>query len=389
MLDTVIRGGTVVTPWGIGNYNIGIKGERIVAVGTPGDFVTDVGRTIDATGKIVIPGGVEPHAHSSFLSRGKAADVDIISEAAVWGGTTTVCDFALRRGDMDIFQSIEEKQGQWQEQSYSDYALHCLLMGTPPPKVISQIGEVIKAGFPSMKLFTTNIRPAVVPKKYGVDMGRVAHMMEQVAANGGILMVHAEDDEIVMYNHERLQAENRIGFQYLPLVHSKMSEDVSFRRVIRVAQWTNCAVYMVHVSAKEGVGAIEEARAQGLPVYGETLHNYASFTAEDYSRPHGEIYQTFPSLKYDEDRTALWNGLLTGSISCMSTDETCTSFEMKTSGKTIWDVVGGHLGTETRVGITYTEGVVLRTWVEGFKVLSATATPPGSIITLSSIEQCR
>jgi dihydropyrimidinase len=142
--------------------------------------------------------------------------------------------------------------------------------------------------------------------------------------------------------------------------HTNMSEDISFRRVIRAAEWTGAAVYFVHVSAKEGVQAIREARGKGLPVYGETLHNYVSFTADDYQKPNGMKYHTYPSLKSEEDRQALWNGLLKGDIHTMATDEYCTSYALKTAGKTIEDVTGGHNGAETRVGITYTEGVVER-----------------------------
>ena len=95
----------------------------------------------------------------------------------------------------------------------------------------------------------------------------------------------------------------------------------------------------------------------GLPIYSETLHNYASFTAEDYKQPDGMKYHTYPSLKSEEDRLALWDGLIKGGINSMATDEYCTDFAMKIGGRTIHDVVGGHNGAEARVGITYSEGV--------------------------------
>ena len=130
-----------------------------------------------------------------------------------------------------------------------------------------------------------------------------------------------------------------------------MSEDMAFRRVLRLSEWTGAAVYIVHVSAKEGLNAIQEARGRGLPVYGETLHNYVSFNVDDYKR--GPQYHTYPSLKSEADRLALWNGLLNGGISCMATDGSCTDFAMKVAGRTIHDVNGGHHGIETRMGVTY------------------------------------
>ena len=190
-----------------------------------------------------------------------------------------------------------------------------------------------------------------------MGMGHLSGLMEQVAANGGLMFVHSEDDDIVQYMYNKLTEEERTEWFNIHEIHNNMSEDVSYRRVLRVAEWTGAAVYFVHVSAKEGVNAIREARGRGLPIYGETLHNYASFTSEDYKKPDGMKYHTYPSLKSEEDRLALWDGLIKGGINSMATDEYCTDFAMKIAGRTIHDVTGGHNGAETRVGITYSEGV--------------------------------
>jgi dihydropyrimidinase len=141
------------------------------------------------------------------------------------------------------------------------------------------------------------------------------------------------------------------------LVHNKLSEALSFRRTIHLAEATGAAIYFVHTSAQEGVDAVREARAKGQPVYAETLHHYACFTAEDYKRPRGFCYHTYPSLKYPEDQAALWEGLLRDGVSTTATDEFPTSLALKLRGKTIEDVTGGNLGAEARMGIVYTEGV--------------------------------
>ena len=223
--------------------------------------------------------------------------------------------------------------------------------------------EAIESGFPTFKIFTTNIRPVSrIPENERrlVGMGHLSGLMEQVAANSGLMFIHSEDDDIVQYMYNKLTEEERTEWYNIHEVHNNMSEDVSFRRVLRVAEWTGAAVYFVHVSAKEGVNAIREARGRGLPIYGETLHNYVSFTAEDYKQPDGMKYHTYPSLKSEEDRQALWDGLIKGGVSSMATDEYCTDFAMKLAGRTIQDVTGGHNGAETRVGITFGEGVVKR-----------------------------
>ena len=362
MLDSVIRGGQVVTPAGVGSWDIGIRGEKIVAIAEQGTLTDNVGRIIDAKGKIVVPGGIEPHAHVAAPIMGYAgmetAPPDQVSRAALFGGTTTIADFAIQFPGRDIFAAIEERNGRWQGQSYADYTYHCMLLGDISPEVMTQIPQVIDAGFPTFKIFTTNIRPNVTDRM--ARLGHVAAVMEEVTANNGLMVVHAEDDDIVQFLYRRLKEQGTYDWTNMHRAHTHMSEDISFRRIIRAAEWTGAAVYFVHVSAKEGVQAIREARGKGLPIYGETLHNYVSFTADDYQKPHGMKYHTYPSLKSEEDRQALWHGLLHGDLHTMATDEYCTTFELKVEGKNIDDVTGGHNGIETRLGITFTEGVSKR-----------------------------
>jgi dihydropyrimidinase len=368
MIDLIIKGGQVVSPWGVGPWDVAVQGEKIVAVAEPGTLTGDVGRTIDATGKIVVPGGIEPHAHVASPVPGRpgaqTAPPEPVSRAALFGGTTTLTDFAIQQRGIDIFQAIAERTSRWRGRSYCDYSHHCMLLGDIPSSVIAQAREAIEAGFPTFKVFTTNIRPTdrirEDEQRRLVGMGHLADLMGQVAAHSGLMFVHAEDDDIVQYMYKKLTEEERTQWYYIHEVHNNRSEDLSFRRVLRVAEWAGAAVYFVHVSAREGLNAVREARSRGLPIYGETLHNYVSFTAEDYKKPDGPKYHTYPSLKSEEDRVALWDGLLKGGISSMATDGSCTDFAMKVAGRTIHDVSGGHHGIETRMGITYSEGVARR-----------------------------
>ena len=364
MVDLIIRGGQVVTPWGVGGWDVAVEGEKIVAVAEQGALPGDVGRVIDATGKVVVPGGIEPHAHVGAPIAGRpgaeTAPPERVSRAALYGGTTTLTDFAIQQRGIDIFQAIDERNSRWRGNSYCDYSHHIMMLGEIPSNIMAQMREAIESGFPTFKIFTTNIRPIDrIPEndRRLVGMGHLSGLMEQVAANGGLMFVHSEDDDIVQYMYNKLTEEERTEWFNIHEIHNNMSEDVSYRRVLRVAEWTGAAVYFVHVSAKEGVNAIREARGRGLPIYGETLHNYASFTSEDYKKPDGMKYHTYPSLKSEEDRLALWDGLIKGGINSMATDEYCTDFAMKIAGRTIHDVTGGHNGAETRVGITYSEGV--------------------------------
>jgi len=367
MIDLVIRGGQVVTPWGVGPWDVAIEGEKIVAVAESGNLPTDVGRVIDATGKVVVPGGIEPHAHVSSPVPGRPGAVtsppEPVSRAALFGGTTTLTDFAIQQGSVDIPGAIAERTFEWKGHSYCDYSHHIMMLGEIPPNVIAQVPEAIQSGHATFKIFTTNIRPTELiadGQHRLVGMGHLLGMMEQTASNGGLMFVHAEDDDIVQYMYKKLTREKRTESYNIHEVHNNEVEDMAFRRVIRMAEITGSALYFVHISAKEGLNAVREARSRDLPVYGETLHNYVSFNAEVYKKPDGPIYHTYPSLKSEEDRVALWDGLLNGGISSMATDGSCTDFAMKTSGRTIHDVSGGHHGIETRMGITYGEAVFNR-----------------------------
>ena len=365
MLDLIVRGGQVVTPWGVSDWDVAIQGEKIVAVAAPGALTEEAGRVIDATGKIVVPGGIEPHAHISAPIMGhgdlKTAPPEQVSRAALFGGTTTLLDFAIQYPGIDIGQAIQERTSVWQGNSYADYSHHLMLLGEIPVHILEQLHEAVEDGFPSIKIFTTNIRP---PSMGGeprmVRMGHLHDLMEQVQRLGAMLLVHSEDDDMVQHMYRKLAQEERTEWWNMHLVHSNESEDVSFRRVLRVAEWTGAPVYFVHVSARQGLAAIQEARAKGLPVYGETLHNYCCFNADNYREENGMRYHTYPSLKSEEDRLALWDGIVRGGLNTMATDEYCTSWEIKIAGRTVSDVTGGHNGAETRVGITYSEGVSRR-----------------------------
>ncbi|MCH7606002.1 MAG: amidohydrolase family protein [Chloroflexi bacterium] len=365
MLDLIIRGGQVVTPWGVGDWDVAVQGEKIVAVAAPGTLTDDIGRVIDATGKVVIPGGIEPHAHISAPIMGHGdlttAPPDQVSRAALFGGTTTLMDFAIQYPGIDINQAVQERTAVWQGNSYADYAHHLMMLGAIPANIIGQLKEFVTDGFASVKIFTTNIRP---PTSSGeprmVGTGHLHDLMEQIQRIGAMLLVHSEDDDMVQHMYRKLTEEERTEWWNMPLVHSNESEDVSFRRVLRVAEWTGSPVYFVHVSARQGVEAIAEARAKGMPVYGETLHNYCCFSEDNYREENGMKYHTYPSLKSEQDRLALWDGIVNGGLNTMATDEYCTSWEVKIEGRTISDVTGGHNGAETRVGITYSEGVSKR-----------------------------
>jgi dihydropyrimidinase len=365
MLDIIIRGGDVVTPEGVATADVGIKGETIAAVAAPGVLDTEARRVIDASGRIVMPGGVDPHVHMqhpfatpegpTYYTRGP----DHVGMAALYGGTTTLIDFAYVDSAGSVQGGIEARDAQFKGKAACDWAYHLMLQSEPPEGVVQGLGEAIQAGYPTIKIFTTNIVPH--RKDRMVDLGDMWEVFKVLAKHGGLGVIHAEDNDLVMHMYAKLIREGRTGFENMAEVHSQLSEDISFRRVIRLAESVpGCALYMMHVSAETGVAAIREARAKGLPIYGESLHQYMLYTAEDYRRPNGQIYHTYPSLKTKADQQALWAGTLDGAINCVATDDLCCTLREKTLGRRIDDTTGGNSGIEPRLAVMYTEMVTRR-----------------------------
>ena len=369
MLDCVIKGGQVVTPQAVGEMDVGIRGEKIVAVGWSGTLSEQATQVIDASGKIVIPGGIEPHAHIGIPVPSEwSGQPDIMtqppqdaSRAAAFGGVTTIVDFA---GDLSfaevedatpksIMSVVEERRSVFRTHAYTDYTFHYILAGEVAPETIGEIGEAIQEGIASFKIFTT-FHPIRVP------YGHLWTIFAEVAKHGGIMAVHAEEDEVVRYMTEKLKREGRDQGYNLHLVHNNISEDLAFRHIIRLAQHTEAGIYFVHTTAKEGVAAIAEARAAGQPVYGEALHNYLQFTCDDYKKPGGTAIHTYPAIKFADDRDALIAGLMDGRLATTATDEYTTHKGPKLWGDTIETVCGGHNGIETRMPVAFTKFVAER-----------------------------
>ena len=369
MLDLLIRGGLVVGADVTGNWDIGVRDGKIVSLSLPevSPAGAEANQVIDANGLLVVPGGIDPHTHlAHFISMRTESEMYTLGPeddtvGMAFGGVTTHIDFCQIYPGATAEQALQQRTERWKGKSLVDYSFHINFIGGTPIDAFDQVPELIQAGFPSYKVFTCNVLPPRPPRRsYKMDFGRIGHLMEKVAANNGIVVVHGEDDDLVQFNYELFNQQGRTSGANLHLVHSKLSEQLSFARTIQLARARDAAVYFVHTSAREGADAIDAARADGQPVYGETLHQYLCHTADEYAAPGGFRFHTYPSVKLQDDQDALWRGLLGGSISTVATDEFPTTREVKLMGNTIEDVTGGNLGAEARMGIVYSEGVSKR-----------------------------
>jgi dihydropyrimidinase len=370
MFDLIITNGTVVLPGGAAPADIAVTGHSIAAIGGAGVFASaGAKRVVDATGQIVIPGGIDPHIHCAMTMPGPDGRSvtgempEVVSKACLFGGTTTMCDFVFWNQGQTLNDAVKNRRGVFDARCYSDYALHLGVESPLPVAVLNEIPALVRAGYPTVKMFTTDITPGRLA--HMTNFGDIWEVLKVLAQEGGLALIHAEDNDLVMHMYEKLIAEDKAGFEHLAEAHTVMSEELSFNRVIGLAQNVpGAALYMVHTSARTGVEAVTRSRANGFPIYAETLHQYVMFNAEDYKRPNGQIYHTYPSLKYPEDQKALWSGMKSGALQCVATDEVCCPLEVKLLGNRIDDTTGGNSGVEPRVSLMYTEMVTKR----GFSV---------------------
>src|SRR5215203_1499060 len=200
MLDIVVSGGLAVLPSGAQQADIGVQGEKIVAIGAPGSLAAaGAGRVVDAAGQIVIPGGIDPHVHCNWpmpVPDGEAKltePASRVSQAGLFGGTTTTIDFAPVEGGLSVQQAIERRQQQWAGQCYGDYAFHTMLLGKLSPDIYAQVAEAVQAGHPTVKMFTTDITPSRRGRM--VQHGDIWEVLKVLANTGGLATIHAEDND--------------------------------------------------------------------------------------------------------------------------------------------------------------------------------------------------
>ena len=366
MLDLLVSGGLAVTPDGARELDVGVEGETIAVLAEPGS-APEASRVLDATGKLVFPGGVEPHAHIfEPMYRGWTQGEDVwlqtpegATRAAIFGGTTTVLSFAfmaihVTEQEFDARLAVEHRREVFTGRSYADFAFHPVLTGSPSDATIASVADAIAEGTSTMKLFTTDLTTGQAGVR--IDNGSAFEVMQVCAEHGALLMVHAEDDDLIKHMEAKLRREGRNGLDNVQLVHTLMGEELAVRACDRMAVEAGAALYIVHVGGRDPMGAIAEARAAGRPVYGEALHNQLCFSTDDYARPDGAKFHIGMGLKPPGHQEALWEGLADGRLSTLATDEYTTSFAVKMAGTDLETTPGGHVGIETRGTIGFSEG---------------------------------
>lgn len=361
-LDLAIEGGTVVTGGSPVRADLGISEGHVALIAAPGSLPADAGQRIDATGKLVVPGGIDAHVHFNInvTDAMRAQSARDGSRAAAYGGTTTFIDFAFQSGDGSPSAAVQSKLDELGAQRPSvDYALHLMLTGEVSFAAMDEIPEVVAGGVSSFKMFTTFSRGSASGDLLSDD-GRIWGVMERTQRAGGIVQVHCEDDCIIDYHVRGLYRDREEAARNIARARPPLAEEAAIRRMVLLSERSGCPLYVVHVSSRLGIEAIRQAKARGLPISGEVLHNYLAFTSDEYALPDGLIYHNYPPLKAKDDQAALWEALANGGLDTVASDDFTIPKAAKLSGPTVDNAPGGHNGVETRMNVLYSEGVARR-----------------------------
>jgi dihydropyrimidinase len=365
-MTILIKGGTVLSTTGAVQADVLVDGERIAAVTAPG-FLTEADEVIDATGKYVLPGGIDGHTHMEMPFGGTFSNdtFETGTIAAAWGGTTTIVDFAVQAKGTSLQSTLDKWHGKADGNCAIDYGFHMIVSDVNDTS-LKEMQTCIDQGVNSFKMFMAY--PGVF---YATD-GEILRAMQRAADIGGLIMMHAENgiaiDELVA---QALQDGRTDPVQH-GLTRPAELEGEATSRAITLAKVTKSPLYIVHLSAAEALNAVAAARNTGQNVFAETCPQYLYLSIEDLAKPgfEGSKYVASPPLRPKEHQASLWNGLRTNDLSVVSTDHCPFCFnEQKEMGRGDFSKIpNGIPGVEHRMDLLH-QGVVageisLARWVE-------------------------
>ncbi|OLR94999.1 dihydropyrimidinase [Actinokineospora bangkokensis] len=365
-MRTVITGGTVVNATGRALADVVVDDELITAVTTPG-LVTGADRTIDATGKYVIPGGIDAHTHMEMPFGGTFSNDTFATgtTAAAWGGTTTIIDFAVQARGTSLLSTLDTWHAKADGNCAVDYGFH-MIISEVDDHSLKEMQPCIDAGVNSFKMFMAY--PGVF---YSTD-GDILRAMQQARATGSMVMMHAENGIAIDQLVAQALAEGRTAPVEHSITRPPELEGEATSRAIALAKVTGSPLYIVHLSARHALEAVAAARDTGQNVFAETCPQYLYLSIENMAEPdfNGAKYVASPPLRSKDHQADLWRGLRTNDLSVVSTDHCPFCFkDQKELGRDDFSKIpNGIPGVEHRMDLLH-QGVVtgeitLERWVE-------------------------
>ncbi len=354
-MTTLIRNGTVVTARDTRAADILNEGETIkdIAPGLPADAAS---RVIDASGMLLLPGGIDVHTHLDMPFGGttSADDFETGTKAAAFGGTTTLIDFAIQPKGTRMRDALDTWWKKAENKASIDYGLHMIVTDLGEAG-LEDMDDMVREGVASFKLFMA------YPGVLMVDDATIFQALSRTAKNGALICLHAENGGIIDVLVKRALAEGKTAPVYHGLTRPVAAEAEAVHRAVAMSEISGAPVYIVHLSSEEALNEVRAARDRGVPIFAETCPQYLLLSIDDLDRPNfeGAKYVFTPPLREKHHAPKLWDGLNQDHLQVVSTDHCPFCFEdQKILGKDDFTKIpNGGPGVENRLQLLHHYGV--------------------------------
>jgi dihydropyrimidinase len=349
-MSTLIKNGRIITASDDYVADIFIDGETVNTIGK--NLAVKAGKTIDAKGKLVIPGGIDPHVHMELPFGGTVSSDDFKSGtiAAAFGGTTTIIDFAIQGKGMTMTQAHEAWHTKSEGKCAIDYGWHMAITKFENSDK-TEMKRLYDAGVTTFKIFLA------YPNVLMIDQPTVYRVMKAAGELGGMTLVHAENGEAIEERIRILVSEGKTEPKYHAVSRPPVMQADGVARAVKVAEFAKSPVFIVHVSCESAMMEIVRSRDAGNPAYGETCTQYLYLDESCYDKPNfeGAKYVFTPPLVPKENIEPLWKGLKLGYLQEVSTDHCPFYFKgQKELGReSFTKIPNGGPGVEDRLSMTF------------------------------------
>lgn len=336
MSKTLLTKGMVIHADGQKHEDILINNDKISAIGDLQN-VNDVD-IIDCTNRLIFSGIIDAHTHMGIPIKGgySADNFESGSKSALNGGITTIIDFTVLGQDQTLWESIIERQ-KFAEKSVIDYALHCNITQFNDD-ILKEIPKIIKKGITSFKVFNTYKEAGMM-----LTYSEIEVVAQIIADNGGLLMVHAEDNDVIEKATTPLLNRNLIHPKYHAIARPAEAEKIAIENIANIAEKTDCKFYIVHLNTADGL----KIAKQSNKIFIETCPQYLLLDDSVYEHEDGQMYVASPPLRKPSDCEALWEGVIDGSIDVVATDHCPFMLNEKPKGIPFQNIPNGMGGVET------------------------------------------
>ena len=352
-MKTIIKNGNVVTA--VDNYfaDVLIEDGKVAIIGAK--LTMEADKIIDASGKLVIPGGIDPHTHMELPFGGTFASDDFRTGtiAAAHGGTTTIIDFAVQYHGESLIQAVDNWHKKAEGKTAIDYGFHLITTDLPDERV-PEMRQLINEGVMSFKLFMA------YPGVFLVDDATIYRAMKNAGKWGGLICMHAENGIVINEIIKQALAEGKTAPKYHALTRPTKAEAEGVHRAIAIAEMAEAPVYIVHLSCADALEEVREARDNGLPAYAETCPQYLFLDYSLYEQEgfEGAKWVMTPPLREKWNQDKLWQGLRGNDLQVISTDHCPFCMKEKELGlNDFTKIPNGGPGVEHRMSLIYNGGV--------------------------------